>query len=188
MPRGGSKKGMPRGNAKPRDGFATPNEIMRAAVKRPRAVAEKTGKKGPVGVNIPKARTVEADVQLSQLLHGRNSVHDLMPKEIVLNNMHRFYEGALVSQAMAQLLLSQPPTKERDEQIRALEIDEERLRLRSSDEAHKVMPFMHPRLVAIHSTNSGGETDMFQMILDEVDRIAREAPLVIEHIPQKKTA
>jgi hypothetical protein len=185
MPRGGSKKGEHRGNAKPRDGIATPNHIMRSAIKQVRKPAT-PGKGCPVG---PMRTSIEQDIQVAQVVHGRKSAFDLSPMEVVLENMHVFQQAAYTSKAMAQYLLTTPPSEARDRRITQLELDEERLRRIASDESYKVMPFVHPRRAAVQvSAAVGGSEDIIALLFEEIDRREREHPMVIEHIPTKKTA
>ena len=186
MPRGGSRKGERRGNAKARTGMETPNEVMRGAVKMVRKPA-KPGKTGPQG---PFRHTIEEDLLTSQIVHGRKSAYDMSPKEIMLDNMHHFQNGAYTSKAMAQYALKAMPEGDaRTKFINALEADEERLRRLASDEAYKVAPFIHPRLaaIAVNGNQSTGD-NIVKLMLEEIDRLNREHPMVIEHVPQKKTA
>lgn len=182
MPRGGSKKGEHRGNAKPRHGAApTPNEIMRSAVSRPRKPGSQKGR--------AQLATIEQDLQVSQVIHGRKSAWDLSPKEIVLENMHTFQQAAYTSEAMVKMLLQTSPSESRSRDISALQMDAERLRRVASDEAHKVMQFVHPRYAAIAISGGGGAgDDIIRALMDEIDQRNREAPMIIEHVPQKKSA
>jgi len=185
MPRGGSKKGEHRGNAKARKGMETPNEVMRGAVKLVRKPA-RPGKPGPTNVT---RGTIEEDLLTSQIVHGRRSAYDLSPKEIMLDNMHHFQNAAYTSEAMIQIALRGEPGESRTKVITALEADAERLRRLASDEAYKVAPFIHPRLSAVAvSGNAGAGENIVRQMLDEIDRLNREHPMVIEHIPQKRTA
>lgn len=185
MPRGGSKKGEHRGNAKARTGMETPNEVLRGAVKLVRKPA-KPGKPGPQ--NIART-TIEEDLLTSQIVHGRKSAYDLSPKEVMLDNMHHFQNGAYTSEAMIQVALRAPAGDGRTKVIVALELDAERLRRLASDEAYKVAPFIHPRLSAVAvSANAGTGESIVRTMLDEIDRLNREHPMVIEHMPQKRTA
>lgn len=177
MPRGGSKKGEHRGNAKRKD---TPNAIMKAAV----APARKPG--------APKeARDkVETDVYVSQVIYGIRSADDLTPKQVMLDNMHFFQNAAYQYEAMIlHTLRAQPDSDETRRAIRSFEMEVERNRRIASDEAYKVAPFIHPRLAAIQVRGDLGHgDDIVQIMLDEIDRKNREHPMVIEHQPQKKSA
>jgi hypothetical protein len=133
--------------------------------------------------------TIEEDLLVSQVVHGRKSALDMSPKEVVLDNMHHFQNAAYTSEVMIQVMLRKEKSDERDKQITALELDVERLRRIASDEAYKVMPFIHARKMP--TMGAGGESlgdNMVRLMLDEIDRLNREHPLVIEHIPQKRTA
>lgn len=183
MPRGGSKKGEHRGNAKARpDG--TPKEVMRNAVAaRPR----KPGKRGPAP-GAQQAATIENEVVIAQTLHGIRSADDMAPKQIALENMHCFQNRAFEYEAMSRFMAGQPDCDETRRTIRGYEMEEERNRRLASDEAHRLMPFMHPRLAAIaHLGEVGAGEDIVQRMFDEIDRRNREHPMVIEHTPMKKT-
>lgn len=177
MPRGGSKKGEHRGNAKRKD---TPNAIMKTAV----APARKPGApKTPVN-------RIEEDVFVSQVIHGIRSADDLTPKQVMLDNMHFFQNAAYQYEAMIlHALRGMPDSDDTRRAIRAYELEVERNRRIASDEAYKVAPFIHPRLAAIAVRGDLGHgDDIVQLMLDEIDKRNREHPMVIEHLPQKKSA
>lgn len=178
MPRGGSKRGEHRGNARKRED--TPNAIMKAAV----AVVRKPG--------APKTRVakkIEEDVFISQVIHGVQSADDLTPKQVMLDNMHFFQNAAYQYEAMVRIAARQPDSEDVRRAVRAYELEVERNRRIASDEAYKVAPFIHPRLAAIAIKGDLGHgDDLVQMMLDEIDKKNREHPMVIEHIPQKKSA
>lgn len=177
MPRGGSKKGEHRGNAKARDDTA-PNAVMKKAV-QPR----KPGERKP---NVVK---VEEDIFISQVIHGIRSADDMTPKQVMLENMHNFQNAAFQYEAMVLMLVRQPDSQELREVIRAYEAEAERNRRIASDEAYKVAPFMHARLAAIaFRDDTGHGADIVQMMFDEIDKKNREHPMVIEHQPQKRSA
>lgn len=178
MPRGGSKRGEHRGNAKKRQD--TPNAIMKAAV----AVVRKPGApKTPVN-------RIEEEVFVSQVIHGIRSADDLSPKQVMLDNMHFFQNAAYQYDAMIlHILHTAPDSDDTRRAIRAYELEVERNRRIASDEAYKVAPFIHPRLAAIAVRGDLGHgDDIVQLMLDEIDKRNREHPMVIEHIPQKKSA
>lgn len=179
MPRGGSRKGEHRGNAKKRQD--TPNAIMKAAVApAPRKPAGK--KNSPVN-------SIEEDVFVSQVIHGIRSADDMTPKQVMLDNMHNFQNAAYQYEAMVLAMARQPDSRELREAIRAYEVEAERNRRIASDEAYKVAPFIHPRLAAIAVRGDLGHgDDIVQLMLDEIDKKNREHPMVIEHLPQKKSA
>lgn len=184
MPRGGSKKGEHRGNAKAKN--ETPNAIMKAAVAAKPRTAEKQGRPpGPA----PTPRIVEEDVFISQVIHGVRSAEDMTPKQVMLDNMHNFQNAAYQYEAMVLHLARHPDSEETRRAIRNYELEAERNRRIASDEAYKVAPFIHPRLAAIAMVGDNGTgDDIVQRMLDEIDRKNREHPMVIEHEPQKKTA
>jgi hypothetical protein len=179
MPRGGSKKGEHRGNARKRDGIEKPADIMRSAVRNGQSPGQRGSDKA----------MIEEDVLMSQIVHGRLSAYDMTPKEIMLDNMHHFQQAAYISKAMSEMLLRVAPSEERSRQLRQLELDEERLRMIASDRAERVAPFIHPRLAAIVAAGGGNiGKNIVRTMLDEIDRLNREHPMVIEHQPQKRTA
>lgn len=185
MPRGGSKKGEHRGNAKPRDGMETPNEVMRGAIKLVTRPA-KPGKRGRTG---PIRAAIEEDLLVSQIVHGRRSAHDMSPKEIMLDNMHKFQQMAYESEAFKLYALkSMPEGDARQKVIAQMEADEERLRRLASDEARNVAPYIHSRKIPTTGTGETLGENIVRTMLDEIDRLNREHPMVIEHIPQKRTA
>lgn len=177
MPRGGSRKGEHRGNARKRED--TPNAVMKAAV----APVRKPG--------APKTRVnkIEEDVFVSQVIHGIQSADDLTPKQVMLDNMHFFQNAAYQYEAMVRIAARQPDSEDVRRAVRAYEMEVERNRRIASDEAYKVAGFLHPRLAAIAIKGDLGHgDDLVQMMLDEIDKRNREHPMVIEHIPQKKSA
>src|SRR5881394_2406857 len=124
MPRGGSKKGEHRGNAKQRTGMETPNEVMRGAVK----LVRKPGRPGKAGPQGPARTTIEEDLLTSQIVHGRRSANDMSPKEIMLDNMHHFQTQAYESKAFKLYAMQAMPVGEaRTKIIEQMELDEERL-------------------------------------------------------------
>lgn len=183
MPRGGSKKGEHRGNAKPRDGLETPNEVMRTAVK----AAERPSKPGRGNATGQTRVKFEEDLMVSQVVHGRRSAADMSPKEIMLDNMHHFQTQAYESAAFKLYVLhTMPEGPERTRLIEKMEADENNLRRLASDEARNVAPYIHSRKIP---TTGSGETlgeNIVRTMLDEIDRLNREHPMVIEHIPLKK--
>lgn len=186
MPRGGSKKGEHRGNAKARTDMATPNEVMKQAV-RPRKPGDPKGGR-PIGHS--PVQTVEQHLQISQIVHGIKSAYDLSPKEVMLDNMHFFQHNAHAAAAMNRFVVATMPAGEqKTNTIKQLEFEEERCRRIASDEAYKVAGFVHPRLQAIANLgDQGTEEDIVRALLDEIDKRNREHPMVIEHIPAKRTA
>lgn len=176
MPRGGSKKGEHRGNAKPKDP-STPHAIMQRAVKRPR-------KKTPCS-----ASRVEGYIFGAQVVHGIRSADDMTPKQVMLDNMHNFQNAAYQYEAMVRHAAELPDSEDTRRMVRALEMEAERNRRIASDEAYKVAPFIHPRFaaIAIRGDDGTGE-DIIQQLFDDIDKRNRENPMVIEHLPQKRTA
>lgn len=138
----------------------------------------------------PNISSIERRIEVARVINGDDGrVRDMTPKEVLLDNMWTFMQGAQDYQEMWRIAASvQPPTVD---SIRACEIAEkeiERLRLLSGYAAFQVMPVIHPRLSAVAVANSTGESadNVVQMMLDEIDRRSRDAPLVLEHRPKKK--
>lgn len=178
MPRGGSKKGEHRGNAKPRDD-GTPNGVIRAAIARPTAP----------GKRAVSVRVIEQDIMTAQVIHGVGSAYDLSMKQLMVDNAHYFQNAAYEYQAMSRYFAERlPDTEENRRAIRLYEQENERNRRMASDEARNAAPYMHPRYSAVAMMNMGDGEDIVQMMFDEIDKRNREHPLVIEHLPQKKTA
>jgi hypothetical protein len=178
MPRGGSKKGEHRGNAKPKPDGVTPNAVLKRAVAPRRPGTPKT----PI-------HKVEEDVFISQVIHGIRDASDMTPKQVMLDNMHHFQNAAYQYEAMVIMMTRQPDSEETRRAIAVYEMEVERHRRIASDEAYKVAPFVHPRLAAIAVRGDTGHgDDIVQLMLDEIDAKNREHPMVIEHLPQKKTA
>jgi hypothetical protein len=183
MPRGGSKKGEHRGNAKRKD---TPNDIMKAAVA---AKPRKPGKRGrPPGLSTAPA-AIERDIFISQVIHGIRDARDMSAKEIMLDNMADAQNAAYEYEAMAKFMAGQPDSEATRRAIVAYQTEARTNRRIASDEAYKVAPYLHSRRSAIALVSDLGQgDDIVQMMFDEIDRRNREHPMVIEHVPQKKTA
>lgn len=182
--RGGSRKGEHRGNAKPRTGLETPQDVMRAAVK-----IKGTPKPGNAKPS-PRAVNVEQDVLLSQIVHGIRDASDMAPKEIALENMAVFQNKAYSSKALAMFKQqAEPASESRSREIAQLEAEEIQFRRMASEEAHRVMQFVHPRFAAVmvSGSSSTGESIVRKM-LDMIDERNRIQPMVIEHTPAKRTA
>lgn len=180
MPRGGSKKGEHRGNAKPK-AEGTPNALMKAAVVR------KPGAPGQ-----PRQRRVdhiETEIAVAQIIHGVRSADDMTPKDVMLDNMHRFQNAAYEYEAMARITARANDSEETRRAVRYYEVEEERNRRIASDEAYKVAPYIHSRRAAIAILdNAGHGDDIVQAMFDEIDRRNREHPKMVDITPQKKSA
>lgn len=166
MPRGGSKKGEHRGNAKKRV-HETPNEIMHSAL------AAKTRK-------APSAKVVERRVEVAHMLNGPSAeVADMTPKDVLLSNMHYWMESALSLQQAVQELSDDEAKFER---MAEAEREIQRYRSLASEDAYKVAPFIHPRLAAVAVGGNAGESanDIVSALLDDIDARQRD-PRVIEH-------
>lgn len=183
MPRGGSKKGEHRGNARPKESRS--NTIMRGAVKRADRPNKERGRQTG-----PTAATVDLELMAVRMAEGApRRASDMGPKEIMLDNMHYFQQGAYDFEVMARLAARQPESEETRRAVAFAEEQVERNRRIASDEARNVAQYIHPRLAAVKIVDDpGAGVDIIQRMLDEVDQRNREHPLVIEHIPTKRTA
>lgn len=181
MPRGGSKKGEHRGNAKRRpEGAETVGEIMRDVL-----AAEPLKNHGS-----KRRRVQEVDARLvtaSRLIHMHaGDVRDMTPREVMLNNMHYFMQGAFDWQKHLMDVVDQPVTIESATEIERAQKEIERFRQLASEDAYKIAPYLHPRLAAIMTSGGAGDNpaDVVQMLLDDIDRRQRD-PRVIEHQAKK---
>jgi hypothetical protein len=183
----GSKKGEHRGNAKRRPRariHESPEEVMMEAAKTADTPGKRHDRTGRQNI-----AAVERRIQVARVINGDDGlVRNMTPKEVLLDNMWTFFQGAKDYQEMWRIAAAvQPPT---EESIRACEFAEkeiERLRQMAGYAAFQVMPVVHPRLSAVAVANSTGESagNVVQMLLDEIDKRSREAPLVLEHRPKK---
>jgi hypothetical protein len=178
MPRGGSKRGEHRGNAKRRlsDEPEMPGDVMRDAM------AERPIKHYASKVN--KVKKVEARLeQAKRLIHMHvGDVRDMTPREVMLNNMHFFMQGAFDWQDHLVKVVDQPVTVESVKEIERAQREIERFRQLASDDAYKVAPYIHPRLAAVITNGNAGTSDMdvVTALLDDIDARQRD-PRVIEH-------
>lgn len=179
----GSRKGEHRGNARKKEGRS--NTIMRDAVKR----ADRPGKK--IGRQTgPTAATVNLELMAARMAEGPpRRAADMGPKEIMLDNMHHFQQAAYDFAVMAAIAARQEPNEQTARQIAFAEEQENANRRMASDEARNVAQYIHPRLAAVKIIDDpGAGVDIIQRMLDEVDQKNREHPMVIEHLPTKRTA
>lgn len=177
MPRGGSKKGEHRGNAKRRDTRETPNDIMHEALST------------PPGQRSRSPKVTERRLELARVISGPSGrVTDMTPKEVLLCNMHYFMQGAFDWQDQLMRLVEarveaegEDERKEAERAQMAAEAEIERFRRMASEDAFKVAPFIHPRLAAV-AVGSGDQNpdDIVQALLDDIDARQRD-PRVIEH-------
>lgn len=183
MPRGGSKKGEHRGNAKRRpEEFETTGEIMRGVLadKPLKNYASKKNRVQKVEERLEQATA-------ARLIHmHEGDVRDMTPREVMLNNMHYFMQGAFDWQDHLMKVVDQPVTIESAREIERAQKEIERFRQLASDDAYKVAPYIHPRLAAVMTNNTGDNpADVIQALLDDIDARQRD-PRVIEHAPEKK--
>lgn len=136
------------------------------------------------------ASSVDLELMAQRAIEGPpRRAADMSPREIMLDNMHFFQQAAYDFEVMAIIASRQPPAEQTSRQIAFCESEVERNRRLASDEARNVAQYIHPRLAAVKIIDDpGAGVDIVQRMLDEVDRKNREHPMVIEHIPQKKTA
>lgn len=186
MPRGGSKKGEHRGNARKKDSRS--NRVMREAVRAADKPRKNPGRQGHP--HRPETSTVELELLASRIIEGApRMAADMTPREIMLDNMHYFQQAAFDFEVMAKLAARQPPSEANTRAIAFAEEQVERNRRIASDEARNVAQYIHPRLAAVKIVDDpGAGVDIVQRMLDEVDQRNRDHPMVIEHMPEKKTA
>lgn len=174
MPRGGSKKGEHRGNAKRRVA-ETPGEIMREVV-RTRTQPTYRG-------------YAERRVEVARMIHGASGdVRDMTPREVMLDNMHHFMQAAFDWQAHLMKVAGESEADENTKRAKAAAIAEaereiERYRNLASEDAYKVAPFIHPRLAAFKNVNGNegeSDVDIITALLNDIDARQRE-PKQIEH-------
>lgn len=182
MPKGGSRKGIPRGNAKPnrgkirksrirRDAYDTPNALMRDAVKR------------RDGLHGPMPAVTEHRIQIARLIHAPSGdVRDMTPREVLLDNMHYSVQAAYDWQAELMKLAAEPQNEDTAKRITEVLFEVERYRMLASEDAYKVAPYIHPRLAAVAVGANAGISahDIVQALLDDIDARQRD-PRVIEH-------
>lgn len=186
MPRGGSKKGEHRGNARSKD--SRTNAVMRSTV---RQADKPKAKKGVGPKERPKTSTVEVELLAARVIDGppRRAL-DMTPKEIMLDNMHFFQQAAYDYAVMALVAArDMPDGEEKRRTVSFAEQEVERNRRLASDEARNVIPYLSARLAAVKIIDDpGAGVDIVQRMLDEVDQRNRDHPMVIEHMPAKRTA
>lgn len=171
MPRG-SRKGEHRGNAKPRVQQEDARDVMRDALAR---------KSVP---SVPQAARVERRVIQAQrnIRMAPHDVTQMTPKDVLLDNMHFYMQGAVDWQGYLEKAMSVEPTPDSMEDVAAATVQIERFRRLASDDAYKVAPYIHPRLAAILTSSNAGENqdDVIRQLLEDIDARQR-APKVIEH-------
>lgn len=183
---GGSKKGEHRGNARKRakgSPHERPRDVMREAVQK-----KPSGRRGGHGQAVA---TIERRIQIARLIHGQSgSVLDMTPKEVLLAGMHHNMQGVRDWQDFLMDISSKPITEETIRLTDHAEREIERLLDKAAEHAHRVLPVIHPRLSAIALAPSQGDNpvSILQDLLDEVDERQRAEPIMIEHVPKKRTA
>lgn len=135
-----------------------------------------------------RALRTEARIQFVRTLHGpTGDIRDMTPREVMLNNMHYFMQGAFDWQKHLMDVVEQPVTKESAEAIAQAQREIDRYRNLASEDAYKVAPYIHPRLAAVVVGAGTGQNmaDIIQELLDDIDARQRE-PKVIEHQPKRE--
>lgn len=191
----GSKKGERRGNARKRPGrppgsrsakpngtpeknrtHETPGEIMNEAVRKHH------------GRSRLETPSVERRIQVSRIILGYSgAVEDITPKEAMLMGMRHGLQAIRDLTDMLEQLAQLPATAEVTAQINELEREIERQHAVAGEFAFKVAGFIHPKLVATHSTIETGanQASVVQELLDEINELERNKPIPIEHKPQR---
>lgn len=177
MPRGGSKKGEHRGNAKRRP--ETVGDIMRDVLSNEPGVHTVTRNK--------RVKQVDARMTVARKIYGATGdVRDMTPREVMLNNMHYFMQGAFDWQDHLMTVVEMPVSEESAKAVELAQGQIERYRNLASEDAYKVAPYIHPRLAAVMTSNTGENPhDVVQALLDDIDARQRDQR-VIEHVTAKK--
>lgn len=173
MPRGGSKKGEHRGNAKRRP--ETTHDVMRDALSVEPAAHHMTRAR--------RLNALEHRIRVARKIYGPSGeVRDMTPREVMLNNMHYFIQGAFDWQDHLMKVVDQPVTLESAAEIERAQTQIERYRNLASEDAYKVAPYIHPRLAAVLTSSDSGQNaqSIVEALLDDIDARQRE-PKVIEH-------
>lgn len=174
MPRGGSRKGERRGNARKKDTILqTPAEIMEEAV------ALRAG--GPNGGRGPDRKAVERRLAVAQVIFGNDDTDDMTPKDMMLENARYLMKAVRAYEAMLSSLLAQPEqTDDTRRDILHCEREIERLRDKATDHAYRVSPLMHPRLAAVQVRGDQGATpgDVLDALFDDIDDKYRASPII----------
>lgn len=177
MPRG-SRKGEHRGNAKAKVHNDDAQGVMRGALARKTVPNQQQ-------VARVERRVIEAQRSIPMAPH---SVTQMTPKDVLLDNMHFYMQGAFDWQGyLVKAMSVEPATKDSMEDVAAATIQIERFRRLASDDAYKVAPYIHPRLAAVITNAGSGDNpaDVIQSLLDDIDARQRD-PRVIEHVTQAK--
>jgi hypothetical protein len=188
----GSKKGEHRGNARRKPATIpipdSVNGIMRQAL-RGEAPARHTNRGGRRGAN---ASTTDERIEIHRVIHGvYGDVTELTPKEVMLYAMHSSMAGVMDWQTMLeQYAAIQPPTEASTRLVQHAEAEIERMTDRAREAARDCAPYIHPKLSAVQVSAGAGANPMsiIQDMLDELDARQRAEPLLLEHMPTKKTA
>lgn len=172
MPRG-SRRGEHRGNAKAKVQTEDANGVMREALSPKRAPPQQQ-----------VARTERRIIQAQRTIPmAPADVTQMTPREVLLDNMHFYMQGAFDWQGYLNKALSvEPMTEDAMQDVAAATVQIERFRRLASDDAYKVAPYIHPRLAAMVVGGNIGEStpDIVQALLDDIDARQRD-PRVIEH-------
>lgn len=179
MPRG-SRKGEHRGNAKAKVAPEDVNGVMREALSPKYQPSQQT-------VARVERRIINARRSIPM---APADVTQMSPRDVLLDNMHFYMQGALDWQGYLEKAMSvDPMTPDSMEDVAAATVQIERFRRLASDDAYKVAPYIHPRLAAVVVGAGTGQNmgDIIQELLDDIDARQRE-PKVIEHQAGEKKA
>lgn len=188
MPRGGSKKGEHRGNAKGKggrpEGTGGPNFT-------PRLGLSGTDKRRPV-----TPLSAEREERMRMLV----GASDLLPKDVMLSAMRYFsdvanqYREVMTANLAAAAQVAAEPEKAAVYEGAAAQAEVRFLTyLRDAcDVAYKVAPYCHARLMGVvndpAANMAGTGFDMLRGILNEIAEHSRSSPMVIEHQPEQTLA
>lgn len=186
MPRGGSRKGEHRGNAKarPTHSHETPNDVMREAAQK----ARRRHRKGAEAAK-PPAR-VEERISIARLVHGPvDDIRDMTPKEVLLDNMHyamqAAYDWQIAQVDASERLKADPNDEDAAGMLKRAEAEIEKFRRTASDDAYRVAPFIHPRLAAMSmTTDPRGPIDIINELLNDIDTRQRMTLPTVQRVTE----
>lgn len=182
MPRGGSKKGEHRGQAKREAKLGTGFGRKKGSPKVPGSGKRKGSQHlTTIDYNAEVLRTISMEI---------DPVRDITPKEVMLLNMRKLMEKHLQYEQAAMRAASVPLTEDSARQYAFYDREADRLLILATDIAYKAAPYLHPRLAAVMVTDpgdrSGEPLSVMRALLDDVDRMARERGKLIDHDPTEK--
>lgn len=174
----GSRKGEKRGGAK--SGPHKPKFDPLTGTIKP-----KRGPGRPKG-SVPLI-TGEREREMLEIITGQSH---LMPREAMLTAMRTMFELAAEYRQIMLMALRRVPRNDAerrqiDSDVMQAENQMTRYMTIGGQMARDCAPYIHPRLAALAiKTDRNTESDLFDQLLDEIDRLPRLR--AIEHVPAKK--